>query len=360
MRAYKTIATTMFLALVVAVVQPVLQAGESAGKKLIVGTKPAPPFAIKNADGTWSGISIDLWRDIAAELKLDYELRERDLKGLFDGLREGSLDIAVAALTVTPEREEIVDFTHPFHTSGLGIAVAPRKGRWLAVLRRFFSWTFLKVATGLIVILLVAGTVVWFFERRRNPEQFGGGIGKGLGAGFWWSAVTVTTVGYGDKAPKTAAGRAVALIWMFMGIVLISGFTAALASVLTTAKLEFPVRGPEDLPRVRVSTVASTTSETYLRDQHIRFRAWQSPEEALNSVAAGKADAAVYDAPILRYLVTQRNNTALQVLHRKFERQDYGFALPSGSALREPINRVLLRKIGDPAWQDTLYKYLGS
>jgi ABC-type amino acid transport substrate-binding protein len=261
---------------------------------------------------------------------------------------------------VTPEREEIVDFTHPFHTSGLGIAVAPRKGRWLAVLRRFFSWTFLKVAAGLIVILLVAGTVVWFFERRRNPEQFGGGIGKGLGAGFWWSAVTVTTVGYGDKAPKTAAGRAVALIWMFMGIVLISGFTAALASVLTTAKLESPVRGPENLPGVRVSTVAGTTSENYLRDQHIRFRAYQSPEEALNSVAAGKADAAVYDAPILRHLVTQRNDTALQVLHRKFERQDYGFALPSGSALREPINRVLLRTIGDPAWQDTLYKYLGA
>lgn len=360
MRVCKTIAITVFWVLVVAAVQPVLQAEESVGKKLIVGTKPAPPFAIKNADGTWNGISIDLWREIAAELKLDYELREFDLKGLFEGLRQGSLDAAVAALTVTPEREEFVDFTHLFHTSGLGIAVAPRKGRWLAVLRRFFSWTFLKVVIGLMLILLLAGTVLWFFERRRNPEHFGGGLGKGLGAGFWWSAVTMTTVGYGDKAPKTAAGRAVALIWMFMGIVLISGFTAALASVLTTVKLESPVRGPEDLPGVRVSTVAGTTSENYLRDQHIRFRAYQSPDEALNSVAAGKADAVVYDAPILRYLVRQRNDTSLQVLHRKFERQDYGFALPSGSPLRESINRVLLRKIGDPAWQDTLYKYLGS
>jgi polar amino acid transport system substrate-binding protein len=329
-------------------------------RKLIVGTKEAPPFSFKNAVGAWRGISIDLWNDIATELNLDYEFRETDLAGLISGVKEGSLDAAVAALTVTPEREEVVDFTHPFHTSGLGIAVVPRKGRWLGVLRTFLSWTFLKIVLGLAFVLLVAGTLVWFFERRRNREQFGGKVGKGLGNAFWWSAVTMTTVGYGDKAPRTTAGRAVAVVWMFTSIVLISGFTAALASVLTTARLESRIQGPEDLPRVRVATVKGTTSEHYLRSRHIGFRPFDSPDAALRAVAAGDVDAVVYDAPILRYLVKERHGSVLHVLPRKFERQDYGIALRSGSDLREPINRVLLKRITDPSWEDTLYRYLGD
>jgi ABC-type amino acid transport substrate-binding protein len=40
--------------------------------------------------------------------------------------------------------------------------------------------------------------------------------------------------------------------------------------------------------------------------------------------------------------------------------QLYAFALREGSPLREAINRVLLRKIHEPAWNDLLYRYLGS
>ena len=83
-------------------------------RTLIVGTKEAPPFSIKTADGQWSGLSIDLWRQIATELNLAFELRELTLKQLLDGVSNRSLDAAVAALTITPEREKIFDFTHTF------------------------------------------------------------------------------------------------------------------------------------------------------------------------------------------------------------------------------------------------------
>ena len=52
-----------------------------SGRTMIVGTKEVPPFAMKNSDGTWTGVSIDLWRQIAGELNLPFEFRERDLKG---------------------------------------------------------------------------------------------------------------------------------------------------------------------------------------------------------------------------------------------------------------------------------------
>jgi ABC-type amino acid transport substrate-binding protein len=92
-------------------------------RKLLVGTRHVPPFAIKKADATWEGISIELWREIAAENHWDFEFREFDLEQLLGRLEKGELDAAVAAVTVTPEREKLLDFTHPFYSSGLGIAV---------------------------------------------------------------------------------------------------------------------------------------------------------------------------------------------------------------------------------------------
>jgi len=336
------------------------QTAPAEQKKLIVGTKHSPPFAIKNADGTWSGVSIDLWRQIAERLQLPYEFREKDLQGLIDGVKDGELDAAVAALTVTAERERVLDFTHPFHSTGLGIAVVPQgRGGWLAVVGKVASSGFVKVVAGLTLLLLVVGLLVWAFERRKNPEQFGGGPLRGIGAGFWWSAVTMTTVGYGDKAPRTLAGRLVGLVWMFAAIVIISSFTAAIASALTVSQLESPVQGPRDLPAVRVGTLAGSTSEDYLKANHISHKTYSQVTDGLKALRDGRIDAFVYDAPILRYLTNTQFREVLAVLPRTFERQDYAIALRSGSELREPINRVLVEKIRQPAWQDVLYRYLG-
>ncbi|MEJ2201315.1 MAG: transporter substrate-binding domain-containing protein, partial [Desulfuromonadaceae bacterium] len=145
-------------------------------KVLRVGTKEAPPFAMKDEDGQWSGLSIDLWRQVAADLGIAYELQEHDISGLLAGIEEGSLDVAVAALTITAQREERMDFTHPFYSSGLGIAVrAGDKGGWFRVLERIFSPEFFKVLASLALVLLFFGGLVWLFERRKNPDQFGGG-----------------------------------------------------------------------------------------------------------------------------------------------------------------------------------------
>jgi len=325
-----------------------------------VGTKHAPPFAIKNDDGTWSGVSIDLWREVAAELDLKYELKEYDLVGLLNATKEGSIDVAVAALTVTAKREEGMDFTHPLHTTGLSIAVsANNQLGWFGLLQRFFSLNFLKAVMALALVLLGVGFLTWWFERKRNQSQFGGSAVHGIGSGFWWSAVTMTTVGYGDKAPVTLGGRLVAIVWMFAALILVAAFTGAIASALTVGQLEGAVSGPADLPRVRVGTVEGSTSEAYLSNRRITYRTSQTVMDGLQLLASGKIDAFVYDAPILRYLAKTEMHGAVEALPVKFERQDYAFALPTNSPLREPLNRAILMRIGQPQWQDTLYQYLG-
>jgi ABC-type amino acid transport substrate-binding protein len=82
--------------------------------------------------------------------------------------------------------------------------------------------------------------------------------------------------------------------------------------------------------------------------------------EGLADLERGVIDAFVYDAPILRYLARNEYPGTLSVLTDRFLRQDYAIALPSGSALRESINQVLLKEISQPAWKDTLFHYLGG
>ena len=206
-------------------------------------TRNVPPFAFPVEDGTWSGISIELWRKIAAELQLTFEFREVSLEAMIDGLSEHKIDAAVAALTMTREREEQIDFTHPFYNSGLAIAARTTSSGWVQVLGRLVV-PLGKVIAGLALLLLVVGLLVWLFERHRNPEQFGGGTLRGIGSSFWWSAVTMTTVGYGDIAPRTVGGRLLAIVWMFTGIIVISGFTAGITTALTLSQLVSEIDGP--------------------------------------------------------------------------------------------------------------------
>ena len=213
---------------------------------------------------------------------------------------------------------------------------------------------------GLCVLLLTLGTLMWWFEHKKNPEQFGGDTASGIGSGFWWSAVTMTTVGYGDKAPITFWGRVTAFIWMLLAIIIVSIFTATITSTLTLAHLDVSVKGPQDLPDVRVGAIANTTGESYLLDNRISYTSYKTALEGLHAIKEGSIEALVYDAPILRYLIHQQFMRDLEVLPQIFYREDYGIALPSYSSLRKPINRILLEKIRGREWQNILQQYLGS
>ena len=339
---------------------PVMGQDQKAPKTYVIATKHAPPFSMKDANGEWSGISIDLWREIADELGLKYEFREVSLKKMLEGLEKGEYDAAVAALTITAKREEKMDFSHPFHSSGLGIAVASdAKSSFFSLLLPLFSKGFLKALLMLALVLFVTGLAVWFFERKKNVEQFGTGRSKGIFDSFWWSATTMTTVGYGDRAPSTLGGKTLGLIWMFTSVIIVSSFTAAIASSLTAARIETMVQGEQDLNRVKVATVENSTSEAYLNSIFIRKMAtYPNIEEAMKALAKGECDAVVYDSPIIKYLLKEQWADRLTVLPRNILRQDYGIGLPSKSELREPINQALLERVQTKEWEDGLSKYM--
>ena len=329
-------------------------------KKLTVGTKDAPPFSMKDNDGRWTGISIDLWRQIATELNLTYEFLELDQINLLKGLTNGSIDVVVANLTITPERLDRFDFTYPFYTTGLGIAVPLKEENSLIfIIKQLFSWTVLKILIIICFLLLIVSIMMWLLERKLNSGHFGGSTLQGIGSGFWFSAVTMTTVGYGDKHPKTTGGKIVSLIWMFTAVILVSLFTATITSMLTVKQLKTSVRGLEDLKRDLVGTMPYTTSESFLKNSLISFKTYKSVGEGLEALINGEIKAFVYDEPELRYRIKQQFQGKLDVLPHTYSQENYGIALVNNSPLRKSINRVLLQKIRHQEWQETLYHYLG-
>jgi len=335
--------------------------------KLIVGVAVSPPFNIKNADGSWKGVSIELWRQIAKELGIDFEFHETNVLGNFAGLAQGWLDVAVGPLTITEQREEICDFTHSYFVSNLAVAVPtnrlPASARFLVA---FFDpnawWMISRIVIGFFAIMVVVAALMWLCERRANPVQFGGESrpAKGFGSALWWSAVTMTTVGYGDVAPRTLKGRLLAVAWMFVSMVLVSIFTATLASILTTERLRqyTAIRGLDDLRRVHVGTFPDSSAAQYLTTNHIDYKAL-ARTEPFEALKEGKIQAVLFDEPFLRYEVRTHYQGEFTVLPLHLDTQLYAFAVREGAPLREPINRVLLRKIHEPAWRDLVYQYLG-
>jgi glutamine transport system substrate-binding protein len=81
------------------------------------------PFSYKNAAGKYVGFDIDIWQSIANKLGLNYELTPMKFEQIIPALQSGSIDTAIAAITITAAREKIIDFSYPYFDSGLSIMV---------------------------------------------------------------------------------------------------------------------------------------------------------------------------------------------------------------------------------------------
>ena len=96
----------------------------------------------------------------------------------------------------------ILRITH--HSPALGILAS--------VLKREIK-SLVSVSVLMIVLLIIASTIVYYFEREVQPEAF-----ASIPRAMWWGMATLTTVGYGDVVPHTVAGKGFGIVVMFIGI----------------------------------------------------------------------------------------------------------------------------------------------
>jgi len=329
---------------------------ETNNPKLKVGFKVSAPFIIKNSNH-YEGVCIDLWEKIADSLDLDYVTEEYKLDKLTAAVANGEIDLVISPLTVTASRIQKFGFTQPYYITNLAFATRIKKdGDLSTFLSDLFSIGFLKAFSSLFFIILIFGLVVWLTERKRNPDQFRNGP-KGIGDGIWWSAVTMSTVGYGDKAPVTLWGRVLGFIWMFTAVVVISGLTASVSSSLTIHKLKSSISSFEDLRKIDVGCIANSGTAEFLSHYKINYSDYNSVVEGLKAVDDDKLDAFVYDEAMLNYYVDKgKFAEIIKIIPSAYFKEYFSFA-STDRELLDRINKVLIEIIESPAWEDDLEKY---
>ncbi|MCP4408597.1 MAG: transporter substrate-binding domain-containing protein, partial [Gammaproteobacteria bacterium] len=179
---------------------------------------------------------------------------------------------------------------------------------------------------------------------------------------FWWALVTVTTVGYGDKTPRTIQGRAFAIIWIIFGYLGFVWFTAIVSSTVTVSRLTSSITGAGSLAGHRVGTVRRSTSAEWLTENvpGAKILLYNVVDKAYEDLIKGEIEAVVYDAPSVLYFSSHKGKSLTQPVGPVFHMEEYGIAIPQGSPLREKINQALLALFEDGTYTQLYQKWFES
>lgn len=326
----------------IAIAQPPVPVA-SAKKVLRVATRIIPPFVMED-EGKLTGFSIELWQKIAAQMGVESKIiTYKTLPEMIDSIGKKKVDLAIAAISITAEREAKFDFSYPIFNSELQILVRnPKKvGMFPNLLRDLFSPTLLQLIGLALLMVVVAAHIIWLFERRHPNSPIAESYFPGIFIAAWWAASTLAT--QAEEMPKGALGRIMAVMWMFVAVLFVAYFTATVTTGMTVQSLQGGIRGLDDLRGRTVATIAKSTAEDLLKSKSMKVLTVGKIETAYEDLLTEKVDAVIFDSPVLRYYTAHDGNGLVQIVGESLRDESYGIALPNSSIYRKAINSALLK-----------------
>ncbi len=320
-----------------------LSAQTKKDSTLRVGFAGSEPFVMAGEEA--KGIAPDIWKEIAFNAELDYEFKP--YASINDGIaaiQSGELDALIGPVTINSQRAENISFSQPFFDTEMGILAPVMEQTLWDRIKPLFSTNFLYAVFGFLMLLTFVGFLFWLVEGRKYPDEYGDKPIKGIGSGIWLALVTMTTVGYGDLAPRTPLGRFVIGSWMIISLIMATSFVAGIATTLTLAgKSEKTITS---LSQLEGKKVAVPNYKKMLDN----FKAVggipitvNKVEEGYKLLIDGDVDALVYDILPLEYIANTAPKTDFKLSKRNLNPQHYGFVFPLNSELRHTVNIEILK-----------------
>ncbi|OIV91707.1 hypothetical protein TanjilG_26560 [Lupinus angustifolius] len=211
----------------------------SVQNRLKIAVRSRTSFAkfVKVDDqNNYSGFCIDIFDLVRGLLKYDLPFDYYPINGTYDDLvrlvYNKTYDAAIGDMTILEERLQYVDFTVPYAESGLSM-IAPTKSEestWLFT--KPFTWE-LWMVTGAILIYTML--VVWYLERKPNPD-FHGNWKSQISTALWFTFSSLFFA-HREKMHSNLT-RVVMASWLFLVLILNSSYTASLSSMLTVKQLQ--------------------------------------------------------------------------------------------------------------------------
>ncbi|KAM7007695.1 glutamate receptor 1 isoform 4-T4 [Passerculus sandwichensis] len=332
----------------------------------------------------YEGYCVELAAEIAKHVGYHYRLeivrdgkygaRDPDTKtwnGMVGELVYGRADVAVAPLTITLVREEVIDFSKPFMSLGISIMIKkPQKSKpgvfsFLDPLA-YEIWM-------CIVFAYIGVSVVLFLVSRFSPyewhtEEYEEGRDQpandqtnefGIFNSLWFSLGAFMQQGC-DISPRSLSGRIVGGVWWFFTLIIISSYTANLAAFLTVERMVSPIESAEDLAKqteIAYGTLeAGSTKEFFRRSKIAVFeKMWtymksaepsvfvRTTEEGMIRVRKSKGKYAYLLESTMNEYIEQRKPCDTMKVGGNLDSKGYGIATPKGSALRNPVNLAVLK-----------------
>ncbi|XP_041430667.1 glutamate receptor 3 isoform X3 [Xenopus laevis] len=372
--------------------QPTNESSSVENKTIVVTTILENPYVMKKKnhellDGNdrYEGYCVDLASEIAKHVGIKYKLaivedgkygaRDPETKiwnGMVGELVYGRADIAVAPLTITLVREEVIDFSKPFMSLGISIMIKkPQKSKpgvfsfldplayeiWMCIVFAYIGVS--------VVLFLVSrfSPYEWHLEdtdEARDPQNPPDPPNEfGIFNSLWFSLGAFMQQGC-DISPRSLSGRIVGGVWWFFTLIIISSYTANLAAFLTVERMVSPIESAEDLAKqteIAYGTLDSGSTKEFFRRSKIAVyeKMWSYMKSAEPSVFAKTTDdgvarvrkskgkfAFLLESTMNEY-IEQRKPCDTMKVGGNLDSKGYGVATPKGSALRNAVNLAVLK-----------------
>jgi polar amino acid transport system substrate-binding protein len=356
----------ILIRLIIIVSLPLLVVGgawsqDAAPSRLKVGLLQSPPFVIQ-AEKKYSGMAIDLWEAIAAELQVAYTYEEfDDVRQLIDALSASHIDVAVTNLTITESRAERIDFTHPWFDAGLRVMVSEQEpaGFW-SVMTGLKDSGHLR-AYGWLALILLLGTLGFTIFNRRFDSNYPRRWRDGLAEGFY-SVMSIAASGRAHVNNNYFGwwGRVGQGLWLVIGIGVVAYLTSSVTSVMTTLSLNNQITGVGDLPGRPVGILEGSSAEDIVREFQISPQPLLNIDLMIEALLRGDVDAVVGDTPVLEYYAYTHPDARLEVVGTIFHPDKYGFGLPLNSPLTRPLSVAVIGAHEDGVIEDIRTRYFGE
>ena len=324
---------------------------------LVVGTVTRPPFSMELA-GTNLGFSIDLWDALASSMDRQFRIERFDtFAQMLSAVETNAIDLAIANISITAAREEVMDFSQPIFASGLQIMTpieSSHSALWNTLVKKELILSVLLA----FAALLGVGMLMWWLERR-HQDYFDKPAKQAMFPAFWWALNLVVNGGFEERVPRTMLGRLMGVALVIVSLFFVSVFVAYVTSAMTVQAITSSINSVNDLYGKRVGTVSGSTAAVYMDDRGLDYIEYAGLDQMLAGFESGALDAVVFDAPILSYYVKTRSNARAQMNGPMFLRENYGIAFPTGSPLTEVVNRTLLTLREDGKYLEIYESWFG-
>ena len=338
----------------------VAQEAPQAKPAVRVGLYVSPPFVVQE-HGRFAGMAVELWETLAAALGIQSEYHTfPTVRALIDATASGAVDVAVTNLTITRDRAQRIDFTHPWFDAGLRIMVNEHQGTgFLEIVGGLHDSGYLRAYAWLAFVVVAATVLLTIFDRKLCPD-FPRRWRDGVAESFFAIMSVVAGRPSGRKNIFGWVGRVWQGVWLVFGIAVLAYVTSSVTSVMTTLSLTNQINSLADLPGKSVGVFIGSVSEEFARNSGLDILSFQNIDEAVTALQDGDVAAIVGDAPVLEYHAHRHPEQRVDVIGGIFEPDKYGFGLARNSPLRRGLTVELLGAHERGLVEDLRTEYFGE